>query len=172
MNLKMETDRETMRKRGNMDVDIDVIDYYINFNSNSLLKTRNARKKKVKQTKLFQSKNSVLKSQNDLYALMHSTSVPLNKEFLLNLNDEEFQVLWTFIEQEQTLIEIHERESKVRNMLLDTQSQMLERSKMNYEIYNDCFKEFQRELLRNQSSSKSKGIGMKGSLLFEIKHKD
>jgi len=36
---------------------------------------------------------------------MHSTSVPLSKDFLLSLNDEEFQVLWSFIEQEK---ELHE----------------------------------------------------------------
>jgi len=61
---------------------------------------------------------------------MHSTGVPLSKEFLVNLNDEEFQVLWTFIEQEQELNDMYERESKVKNMLLDTQAQLLERSKL------------------------------------------
>lgn len=65
---------------------------------------------------------------------MHSTSIPLKKDFLLNLNDEEFNILWNFIEQEQSQNEIYEREIKVRNMILDSQSKLIEKTKQNFEI--------------------------------------
>lgn len=103
---------------------------------------------------------------------MHSTSVPLSKEFLLSLNDEEFQVLWSFIEQEKELHEEYDKVQKEKAELLESQAKKIENSKLNYEIYTDCFKEYQKDLIRHQSCSKNNAMGMKGSLLFEIKHND
>lgn len=79
----------------------------------------------------FKSNNSVLRSKNDIYALMHSTSVPLSKEFLLSLNDEEFQVLWSFIEQEKELHEEYDKVQKEKNELLENQARKIENSKLN-----------------------------------------
>jgi len=66
MQLKIEIDKEKMRQRGSEDVETDVIDYYLNFSQNSLVKSKNFHMRKVNRPQDFKSKNSVLKSQNDL----------------------------------------------------------------------------------------------------------
>lgn len=65
---------------------------------------------------------------------MHSTSVPLSKDFLLSLNDEEFQVLWSFIEQEKELHEEYDKVHREKAELLENQARKIETSKLNYEI--------------------------------------
>jgi len=107
MNIKLEIDREKLTNLGGTasknQFEIDLIDYYINFSKTSLVRSKSTSNTKLPKLNEFKSNNTVLRSKNDIYALMHSTSVPLSKDFLLSLNDEEFQVLWSFIEQEKEL---------------------------------------------------------------------
>ena len=99
LNIKLEIDKEKLNNMGgitgkNNQYEIDLIDKYINFNKTSLVRSKSTNNTKLPKLIDFKSNNSVLRSKNDIYALMHSTFVPLNKDFLLSLNDEEFQVLW------------------------------------------------------------------------------
>jgi len=115
MNIKLEIDREKLTNLGGTasknQFEIDLIDYYINFSKTSLVRSKSTSNTKLPKLNEFKSNNTVLRSKNDIYALMHSTSVPLSKDFLLSLNDEEFQVLWSFIEK---------RRSYTKNKILYT----------------------------------------------------
>lgn len=138
MNIKLEIDREKLTNMGGTvsknQYEIDLIDQQINFSKTSLVRSKSTSNAKLPKLTDFKSNNTVLRSKNDIYALMHSTSVPLSKDFLLSLNDEEFQVLWSFIEQEKELHEEYDKVHREKAELLENQARKIETSKLNYEI--------------------------------------
>jgi len=71
MNIKLEMDREKLNNiNGTVNTknqyEIDIIDYYINFNKTSLVRSKSTLHTKLPKLKEFKSNNSVLRSKNDI----------------------------------------------------------------------------------------------------------